>query len=144
VYLETVREVFEWWLPTWTRWKPFRRVFDRLGDDISQIAWTNFAKCRVPEQRNVLYQNPSAVVAFCQRDYPITEVVEAIRPIAVLTCVKNAYEGGPIIRTWRTSSVEPLVFTWHGLHGTDRSGRLIGVWSAEAAAKIAAHRAPVA
>jgi hypothetical protein len=139
-YLESVRSVFEWWLPTWTRWKPFGRVIGLLGDTVRDIAWTNFAKCRVPEQRSKTYRNPSKVVNYCQGDYPISEVVEAIRPVAVLTCVKNAYEGGGIVRAWRTANAAPVVFTWHGLHGTDRVGRRIGVWSQDAAEVVRARR----
>ena len=141
-YLETVRDVFERWLPSWRRWGHFRVVLDKVGmleaHDLSvrEIAWTNLAKCRAP--RGV---NNERLTAFCQRDYPIEEVVEAIRPAAVLTCVKNAYEGGSIVRTWRAPSADSLVFTWDGRRGTDRAGRKLRIWAEEAASRIAERRA---
>jgi hypothetical protein len=135
-YLESVREVFEWWLPTWRRWSHFRALVDKLQLDVQDIAWTNLAKCRVSREAN-----PDGVVRVCQSAFPIREVVEALRPEAVLSCVKNAYEGGPIVTTWRSANLpRPLVFTWDGRRGTDRDGRLLRVWTDDAVRQIGDRR----
>lgn len=130
-YLEQVRVVFEWWMPLWTRWDDFAKVLGKLGDRVRDVAWTNLAKCRAPRSAS-----STTLAKLCQRLYPVADVVAAIRPVAVLSCTKAATEGGSIVSTWKAPSADPLVFTFHGLHGTDGSGRRIAEWSSEAARLI--------
>lgn len=47
-YIASVRDEYEAWLPTWPRWYQHRDLLDGLGMDVTQIAWANLAKCRVP------------------------------------------------------------------------------------------------
>lgn len=109
----------------------------KLQLGVEDIAWTNLAKCRVSREAS-----PDDVVRFCQAEYPIREVIGAIRPATVLTCVKNAYEGGPIVETWRSASARPLVFTWDSRRGTDREGRRLQVWTDEAVQRIVSRHRP--
>lgn len=125
-YLGTVREVFESWIPSWSHlWKPFykRLVEDKLHLDVRQLAWTNLAKCRASDGMKVM--------PLCQAEYPITDVIEAIRPTTVLIGVKHAYAGGDIVQTWRSASANPRVWTWDGRQGKDPQDRPFDVWSAE-------------
>lgn len=131
IYLASVRDVYEWWMPQWRRWQPFAKVIDKLGDSVRDVAWTNLAKCRASRDASTL-----RLTTFCQREYPIADVIEAIRPIAAVTCTKRSNEGGGIVTTWKTAHAEPLVFTFDGMRGTDLASRKIGVWSEDAAALI--------
>ena len=40
------------------------------------------------------------VTELCQRQFPIQQTVEAIRPSVVLSCVLHARPGGGLVRTW--------------------------------------------
>jgi hypothetical protein len=52
--------------------------------DRTQIAYTNLAKCRVSIDRGARQRAAEAVLTrLCQRDYPMADLVEAIRPVAV-------------------------------------------------------------
>jgi hypothetical protein len=140
-----VRRNYEEALPEWGRW---RRHFKALVEsylemDLTQIAWANLAKCRVslelgPRQRAA----EAPLQRLCQKAFPVSELVEAIRPTLVLVASLNAREGGPIVRTWRSESCAPLVFTWQGQSGHDRhntaaGARPLSVW---APAMVAAAR----
>lgn len=133
-YLAAVQDAFEEWIPAWRRWsRGFKRVVEgELGMDHTQIAWTNLAKCRYP----LTGSPPPKLLAHCQGAFPIREVVDAIRPRAVLCCVLRAEEGGPIVDTWKSQHADPLVFTWHGLHSTDRLRRKLAEWAPEAGLRI--------
>ncbi len=126
-FLESVRDAYEEALPHWSRWKNHFRtlVQDHLGMSTSGIAWTNLAKCRVPIHLGAKRRTAEAKLQpFCQRDFaPVSELVEAIRPALVLTCVLNAKPGGGIVSSWDSQSASPLVFSWHGLFGSDRHNR---------------------
>lgn len=125
-FLLSVQDEYEKWLPTWDRWKAhFRDFVGGLGLDETQIAWANLAKCRVAnDQKGAVNQ----VIRLCQEEFPIAKVVEAIKPVAVLVCVLRAGEGGPIVRSWKTESASPLVFTWDGRRQTNERGEKLGVW----------------
>lgn len=133
-YLAGVRDAFEEWIPIWLRWsKGFKRVVEgELGMDLTQIAWTNLAKCRYPRPGSP----PDKLLVYCQGTFPMREVVDAIRPRAVLCCVLQAHEGGSIVKTWNSDHAQPLVFTWHGLHSTDHRGRKLAEWAPEAGLRI--------
>lgn len=124
-YLDSVRNEYEGWLPTWPRWHQHRDVLLGLGMDLTQIAWTNLAKCRVS-----INDKPAVdrVTTLCQAEFPMAELIEAIRPAAVLVAVLHAGEAGGIVKTWKSPHGNPLVFSWHGYHGTNERGEKQGVW----------------
>lgn len=133
-YLAAVRAAFELWIPIWTRWsRGFKAVVEgELGMDLTQIAWTNLAKCRYPLRGSP----PNELLAHCQRTFPIQDVVDAIRPKVVLCCVLRAHEEGTIVKTWNSQHAQPLVFTWNGRNSTDDRGRRLAVWAPEAGRRI--------
>ncbi|MCW3047291.1 MAG: hypothetical protein JWO74_1575 [Solirubrobacterales bacterium] len=127
------------------RW---RRVFrplieDLLGMGLGEIAWANLAKCRVSIDRGDGQRAAEArVTRLCQSEFvPMRELVEAIRPAAVVCSVLAAGEGGTIVSSWSGPTWRPLVFTFHGLTGHDRSNRdparrASSEWAPEAAQAI--------
>jgi hypothetical protein len=143
-YLEDLRRAHEDALPMWSRWKRHFRplIEDCLGMDRTQIAWTNLAKCRVsldrgPKQRAA----EGKLTRLCQRAFPMNELVEAIRPVAVLVAVLRAGPDGDIVTRWSSPSCSPLVFSWqgqsgHDRHNTDPEARPLREWAPEMAREI--------
>lgn len=122
-YLQGLRDAYERALPAWTRWNRHFRVLveDYLGLDRTQIAWANLAKCRVSIDRGAKQRAAEAVLTrLCQRQFPMSALVEAIEPVAVLVAVLHARPGGDIVTSWSSPSWSPLVFTWQGQSGHDR------------------------
>jgi hypothetical protein len=78
-FLQAVREHYETEFPSWDVWTPFRRLVEKVNLNVCQVDFANLAKCR---QRTG--PSPDPLIRFCQRDFPMTDVVEAIRPRAVL------------------------------------------------------------
>jgi hypothetical protein len=125
-YLRAVRSAYEDALPAWNVWKGFARLVEReLGLDVTHIAYANLAKCRVPIERS-----PDPLVRLCQRQFPIAQLVAAIQPAVVLTCVLPARRGGLVI--WDSEDASPVVLAWHGRNGTDPGGRPMATWVPEA------------
>jgi hypothetical protein len=124
--LAAVRSAYEEALPAWNVWKGFARLVEReLSLDVTQIAYANLAKCRVPIERS-----PDPLVRLCQRQFPVAQLVDAIQPAVVLTCVLTARRGGPFI--WDSEDARPFVLAWHGRNGTDAGGRPMATWVPEA------------
>ena len=147
VYLERVRRAYEDALPQWNRWKRHFRwlVQDCLGLNRTEIAWTNLAKCRVAiHLGNRIRTSEAKLTRLCQREFaPVSELVEAIRPGLVLTCVLHAGRCGDIVSSWDSASMSPLVFPWQGQSGHDRhntapGARRLREWAPE---MVSAYRA---
>ena len=137
-YLESVRTAYEAALPQWSRWRRHFRslVEDYLKLDLTQIAWTNLAKCRVPTHRGSAARRAEAkVTRLCQREFaPMRVLVDRIRPQIVLTCVLRAGREGDIVSSWDGNLSSPLVYAWHGQsgqdrHNTDPSARRLREWA---------------
>ena len=149
VYLEAVRRAYEDALPHWSRWKRhfLSLVQDHLGMSRTDIAWTNLAKCRVAIHRgNKTRTAWRQLTPLCQQEFsPVGQLVEAIRPGLVLTCVLNAKTGGGIVSSWKSESSSPLVFSWqgqsgHDRHNTDPSRRRLDEWAPD---MVAAYKAAI-
>jgi hypothetical protein len=125
-YLGAVRSAYEEALPAWNVWKGFARLVEHeLGLDVTRVAYANLAKCRVPIERS-----PDPLVRLCQRQFPVAQLVAAIQPAVVLTCVLPARRGGPFV--WDSADARPVVLAWHGRNGTDPGGRPMATWAPEA------------
>jgi hypothetical protein len=66
------------------------------------------------------------------------ELVEAIRPVAVLVAVLRAGTDGDLVTRWSSPSCSPLVFSWqgqsgHDRHNTDPEARPLQQWAPEMA-----------
>lgn len=128
IYLQEVRAAYETGLLHWDRWSAFAGVVaDELGLDVTHVAFANLAKCRVPIERS-----PDRLVRLCQRQFPVHRLVDAIRPVAVLTCVLPARRGGTVVARWDTDNAAPWVVAWHGRRGVDAEGRPMSEWVPEA------------
>ena len=127
LYLDAVRKAYADGLPSWSRWRRHFRtlVQDYLRMNVTGIAWTNLAKCRVAIHRGNKQRSAEAdLTRLCQREFaPVGALVEAIRPALVLCCVLNAKPDGGIVSSWDSPSASPLVFTWQGQSGHDRHNR---------------------
>lgn len=122
IFLERMRTAYEGvgGLPRWQRWRRhFRSLLcDHLGVDETKVAWPNLAKCKCAIHLGSTQRAPQAnLVRLCQQEFPVRDLVEAIRPVAVLVSVLNAKANGPIVSNWRSASCDPLVFTWQGRQG---------------------------
>lgn len=143
-YLEEVRDAYEKGLPAWPRYqRHFRRlVQDHLGLSVPEIAWTNLAKCRVPIDRGAAQrQAEQRLTRLCQAEFaPLRNLVDAIRPTAVLVAVLHAGRNGDIV-DWGAIGWKPLVYSWqgqsgHDRHNTDPSARRLEEWAPEMAEQI--------
>jgi len=151
-YLESLRSSYQQALPTWSRWQRHYRtlVEDYLGLDIGQIAWANLAKCRVAIDRGSAQRSAEGkLTRLCQRQFPAADLIEVLRPAAVLVAVLRARPGGGIVTSWGSESCAPLVFAWQGQSGHDRhntapGARRLAEWAPEAAAQIRARMSSAA
>ncbi len=123
-YLQSVRLFYEEALPGWRRW---RRHFNTLVESylkmsVSDIAYTNLAKWRVPIHRGQQARQAEArLTRLCQSDFiPIREIVDILRPVAVLVGVLGAGRNGDIVERWDGEHCSPLVYAWQGQSGHDR------------------------
>lgn len=145
-YLDGLRAAYVRALPSWSRWKRHFRplVEDYLGMDRTQIAWANLAKCRVSIDRGSKQRAAEGVLTpMCQRQYPMADLVEASRPVAVLVAVLQARPGGDIVRSWSSQTCSPVVYTWQGQSGHDRHNTAPGArplrqWAPEMAEQVRA------
>ncbi len=130
-FLEAIRRAYQAQLPETDRWKRHFRslVEDHLGLDRTHVAWANFAKCRVPVdcERDV-----RPVMLACRPLYPVEDLVSAIRPRVVLSCVLDAADGGALVASWGSGHTRPLVFTWHGRTGKNLQGEPMREWAPRA------------
>ena len=89
--------------------------------DATQIARTNLAKCRVAIHRVPVSGRPeSRLTRLCQGPFPVSALVEAIRPVAVRVAVLGARPGAGIVDTLASDRCLPLVYAWQGRSGHDR------------------------
>ena len=144
-HLDKLRNAYEEALPSWPSWKRHFRtlVGDYLNLSVTEIAWTNLAKCRVPIHSGDSARRAEAqLTRLCQADFaPVSDLVDRIRPVAVLVAVLNAGSGGPIVSSWESPNVSPLVYTWqgqsgHDRHNTDPRARKLREWAPEMAAQV--------
>lgn len=122
-YLNALRNSYEEALPSWTRYqRHFRSLIEEhLRMDSTQIAWTNLAKCRVSIDRGSAQRAAEQrLTRLCQTTFPVSQLVAAIRPAAVLVAVLRAGENGDIVADWAAPEWRPLVFAWQGQSGHDR------------------------
>lgn len=143
-YLEEVRKAYEIGLPHWSR---YRRHFKTLIEDylkleITDIAWANLAKCRVPiDKGNVARKAEQRLTKLCQEEFaPLGRLVNRLRPVAVLLAVLKAGSNGNIVE-WNTSEWNPLVYSWqgqsgHDRHNTDPEARRLTEWAQEMALQV--------
>lgn len=144
-YIESVRRAYEEGLPHWRRWRRhFRILVEKyLGLKISEIAWANLAKCRVPIDRGDAARRAEAkLTRICQVEFvPMSDLVDKIRPIAVLVSVLRAGRGGDIVTSWDGQHCSPRVYAWQGQSGHDRhnthpEARPLHDWAPEMAADV--------
>lgn len=130
-FLERHREYYEVALPTWPRWNNVYRTFVEadLGMDVTQISFGNLAKCRANEADTEL------LARVCQQVFPVSELVAALRPIAVVVAMLNARG---IVRSWQGNSHQPLVWTFQGRNGKGQDGRRFAEWGPDLADAIRA------
>jgi len=81
------------------------------------------------------------LIDVCQEQFPIYDLVQAIRPRVVLLSVLPAAEGGRNEVSFSGPEVSPLIISWHGRTGHDRNNTAEGArsfkeWAPEAAAVI--------
>jgi hypothetical protein len=118
-FLGETRRAYEYWIPRWAAWKHFRYLVEQqLGLRVDEVVYANLAKCQLSTGRAT-----TGVVRSCQTEFPICELVMAIRPRVVLCARADAYEGGPTVREWCT----PNVFTFNFRTG-ERDGEPRSVW----------------
>ena len=126
-YLESARVCYEESLPGWSRWKRHFRtlVEEYLKMGVSDIVYTNLAKCRVPIDRGSNERNAQEkLIRLCQRDFiPMREIVDIVKPTAVLVCVLYAGRNGDIVKSWDGENCSPLVYSWQGQSGHNRHNR---------------------
>ncbi len=148
-YLESVREQYEQNLPRWSRWnRHFRTlIVNYLGADITEIAWTNLAKCRVSIDRGAtVRQAEQKLTRLCQAEFaPMADLVEKIEPVACLVSVLHGGRGGSIVDAWDGETVRPLVYSWQGQSGHDRHNTVSGArrleeWAPEMAEAVRRRR----
>jgi hypothetical protein len=72
----------------------------------------------------------------CRRQYPIEDLVSAIRPRVVLSCVLHAVAGGELVARWGIGHSGPLVFTWQGRTGQNAQGERIQDWAPKVAQQV--------
>ena len=130
-FLEAVRHHYETMFFTWDVWKPFRKLVEEVSFGVSQLAFANLAKCR---QRKG--PSPEPLIEFCQRDFPMTELVEAIRPRVVLVAVKHGGPGGGLGIRWRSAHSDPYVWAFQRLNKQSAGGRSPSEWWAEVVAEL--------
>ena len=84
-YLDSTARAYEMSIPRWPRGDVVVNLLKMLGDQVDEVAWVNLARCQVPPA--VTDETP--LRAACQqRDvYPISEVIDAVRPSAVFVAV---------------------------------------------------------
>lgn len=136
-YLRGARSAYSEAIQTWPQWRRYFRsiVEDYVGLDVTQIAWSNFAKCRTPAPGGGI-----ALARACQGQFPIADLIEAIHPVVVFTAVLAAGRPWEVVRTWGSLDPPPLVYAFHGLRGTDDAGRKLRDWAAEAGRAVAGRR----
>jgi hypothetical protein len=132
-FMEDNRELYERALPTWDRWRNIFRTFveTHLGIDRQAIAYGNLAKCRAVDGANT-----EELSRVCQSAFPVHELLEAIRPAAVIVAGLNARPGGGVVRRWRSTDVDPIVWTFQGRNGKGCDGRRFSEWGPDIAAQI--------
>jgi hypothetical protein len=149
VYLRAVQAAYVDALPTWERWNQHFRplVNDLLKMNTDEIAWANLAKCRVSIDRGAHQQAAEQkVTRLCQQQFvPMSDLVAALRPAAVLCSVLRAGPGEGIVESWEGVEWSPMVITWFGRTGHDRYNkhplrRAFSVWAPEAATAIRARQ----
>jgi hypothetical protein len=121
----------------WPRLAIFRRLFAGLGIDSTQVAWSNLAKCRANDGLDSAHLTKLCIL--CQHQFPVAELVEAIRPVAVLICVIAADPSreGEVVATWKPNDGRrPYVFAFEGRNGRDVKGRKMDEWELEVVPKV--------
>ena len=144
-YLKAARLCYEEALPLWSRWRRHFRtlVEDYLKMTIADIAYTNLAKCRVPIHQGARPRQAEArLTRLCQSDFiPMREIVDIVRPTAVLVCVLRAGRNGDIVESWDGEHSSPLVYAWQGQSGHDQHNKTKGArrlheWAPDMALKV--------
>ena len=144
-YVRSMRLCYEEALPIWTRWKRHFRTLieDHLKLGISDIAYTNLAKCRVPIDKGTqARQAESRLTRLCQSEFiPMREIVDIVQPAAVLVSVLGAGRNGDIVESWDGERSSPLVYAWqgqsgHDRHNTDPTARKLSDWAPEMAREV--------
>lgn len=145
-YLDSTAGAYELSIPRWPRGDVVVALLNMLGDRVDQVAWVNLARCQVPPS----VTDEAPLRAACQRRdvYPVSEVIDAVRPsavfVAVLGTVDRTTRGGTALagdgtvlsgRNW-----SPEIFVFNGRQRTDRDHRKFAAWSAEAAQRVTARR----
>jgi hypothetical protein len=104
---------------------------------VRHIAYANLAKCR---QLRGASNEP--LIKFCKQEFPMTRLVEAIRPMAVLVCVKHAGPRGSLGVNWRSESFDPYVWAYQGLNRQAPDGRWQHEWEPEVIAELKRRLSP--
>lgn len=150
IYLAATASAYEISIPRWPRGDIVLSLLGQFGDEVAQTAWVNLARCQAPPS----FADEASLRASCQRPdaFPLSEVIDALRPIAVFVAVLGTVDrttrrgierqGDGTVLTGRDWS--PEVFVFDGRQRTDRRHRKFEVWSNEAAGRISTRRSRTA
>ena len=144
-YLNSVRSYYEDALPTWDRWRRHFRtlVEEYLEMGVSDVAYTNLAKCRVSIDQGAQVRRAEATLTrLCQREFiPMRRIVDIVEPVVILVAVLNAGRNGDIVESWDGQRCSPLVYAWqgqsgHDRHNTDPRARKLHDWAPDMAKEV--------
>jgi hypothetical protein len=140
-FLSEMRRHYEEAVSSWNPWRQFFRsiVEDELRMSLSEVAYTNLAKCRQDPNRG----SAERLTTFCQTQFPAYELVDAIRPAGVFVCVISAAPSRGVIR-WNLGEWDPPVYAFEGRNGRDARKRKRDEWLPEAVARVRALQARAA
>ena len=117
-YLDATRGAYSRLMPGWSRDSAFGAVRRELGDAVEEIAWTNLAHCRAQPKLTPGSGGEYTLQRKCSGvdgTFPIKELLDAIRPAAVLACASPL--GGRDARRFDlifSHGGAPLVWTFNG------------------------------
>lgn len=128
-YLEATRRWFIEGARWWPRMSRFTCVLEYAGLDWSCVAYTNVAKCQVPGP------NRTGVVDACiKAGLTLDVVIDAVEPVGVLACIKQARRD---FTPWSTGG-GPYLHCFEGLLRRNAEGRSDDEWMPEVGRRLRA------
>jgi hypothetical protein len=134
-FLAATRRAYDYWIRRYLSpaWRTFRRVLRDLDMDHRHVVFTNLARCQLPKG------DTQPVIRACQRWYPMSALVAAVRPAAVFCASKFAYAGGKLAIDWGTDLA--FAFDYYTGRGVNGGTEQADVWIPRAVALIRARLA---